>query len=41
MNKKKDYKVIFCSGLELNLTLNQWELKEMIRNYKIAGYVVK
>ena len=36
--KKKSYKITFTTGLELILSLNQLDLKNMIYQYKIAGY---
>ena len=36
--KKRSYKITFTTGFELILLLNQLDLKNMIHQYKVAGY---
>lgn len=35
---KRNYKIIFTTGFELVLLLNQLDLKKMIQKYKVTGY---
>lgn len=36
--KKRSYKITFITGLELILSLNQLDLRNMIYQYKVVGY---
>lgn len=38
--KKKKYKITFTTGFELVLFLNQLDLKNLIRKYKVCGYKI-
>lgn len=35
---KRKYKVTFTTGFSMVLLLNQFDLKEIIHNYKVRGY---
>lgn len=35
---KKNYKVMFTTGFEMTIKLNQLELRDLIHKYKVCGY---
>lgn len=38
MEEKHMYEVQFTTGLKLNVSLNHFDLKKLIHNYKVRGY---